>query len=47
MLMDFVRRTSFVGIPPLQKEVSSTIEAAKKLERLVDSDVTVLTANSV
>jgi site-specific recombinase XerD len=36
MLIDFVRRTSFEGIPPLPKEVSTTIEAAKKLERLID-----------
>ncbi len=36
MLVDFVRKTGFKGIPPLPKEVSSTIEAAKKLERLVD-----------
>jgi len=36
MLIDFVRRTGFEGIPPLPKEVSTTIDAAKKLERLVD-----------
>jgi len=35
MLVDFVRKTGFKGIPPLPKEVSSTIESAKKLERLV------------
>ncbi|WP_180274905.1 MULTISPECIES: DUF4332 domain-containing protein [Mesotoga] len=35
MLVDFVRKTGFEGIPPLPKEVSSTIEAAKKLERLI------------
>lgn len=34
-LIDFVEKTGFEGIPPLPKEVSSTIEAARAIGRLV------------
>lgn len=37
-LEDFVARTGFNGIPPLPKEVSSTIENARKLPILVEDD---------
>jgi hypothetical protein len=33
---DFVRQAEFDGIPPLPKEVSSTIENAKKLPKVVE-----------
>jgi len=35
-LIDFVKRTNFDGIPPLPKEISSTIENAKKLPIVVE-----------
>ncbi|WP_180979933.1 DUF4332 domain-containing protein [Mesotoga sp. B105.6.4] len=35
MLIDFVEKTGFEGIPPLPKEVSSTIEAVRAIGRLV------------
>lgn len=37
-LVEFVNRTGFNGIPPLPKEVSSTIENARKLPILVEQD---------
>ncbi len=33
---EFVRATGFAGLPPLPKEVSSTIANARKLPKLVD-----------
>jgi hypothetical protein len=33
---DFVQNTGFMGIPPLPKEVSSTIANAKKLPKVVE-----------
>jgi hypothetical protein len=36
MLEDFVRRTNFPGIPPLPKEVQSTIASARDLEQVVE-----------
>jgi hypothetical protein len=35
-LEDFVQRTNFPGIPPLPKEVQSTIESARRLQALVE-----------
>lgn len=37
-LEEFVIRTGFAGIPPLPKEVSLTIENARKLPIIVDED---------
>ena len=36
MLVAYVERTGFKGIPPLPKEVLSTVEAAKRLPKIVD-----------
>jgi len=36
MLADFVERTGFEGTPPLPKEVSSTIENARALPKVVE-----------
>jgi hypothetical protein len=36
MTTDFVKATGFPGIPPLPKEVSSTITNAKRLPKVVD-----------
>jgi predicted flap endonuclease-1-like 5' DNA nuclease len=35
-MLEFVKRTGFRGIPPLPKEVKSTIETARKLPKLVE-----------
>jgi len=35
MVSEYVKQTNFDGIPPLPKEVSSTIENARKLPRIV------------
>lgn len=36
MVTDYVQRSGFVGIPPLPKEVSSTIANAKNLPKIVE-----------
>jgi site-specific recombinase XerD len=36
MLIDFVEKTRFQGIPPLPKEAESTVAAAKKLPKIVE-----------
>jgi hypothetical protein len=36
MVTEYVERTGFEGIPPLPKEVSSTVANAQKLTRLVE-----------
>lgn len=36
MTAAFVERTGFAGIPPLPKEVSSTVANAQKLERILE-----------
>jgi hypothetical protein len=36
MVTEYVERTGFEGIPPLPKEVSSTVANAQKLPRLVE-----------
>jgi hypothetical protein len=36
MVTDFVEKTGFDGIPPLPKEVSSTIANAKKLPKIIE-----------
>ncbi|MBZ0316288.1 MAG: DUF4332 domain-containing protein [Anaerolineae bacterium] len=38
MLIDFVARTGFEGIPPLPKELRNTISAAKGLPKVVEYD---------
>jgi hypothetical protein len=36
MLVSYVKRTGFKGIAPLPKEVKNAVEAARRMERLVD-----------
>jgi hypothetical protein len=36
MVMRYAERTGFDGIPPLPKEVSSTVENAKKLPKILE-----------
>ena len=36
MVTEYVERTGFAGIPPLPKEVSSTVENARKLPKLLE-----------
>ena len=36
MVTEYAARTGFVGVPPLPKEVSSTIANARKLPRIVE-----------
>jgi hypothetical protein len=36
MLVDFVEETSFEGVAPWPKEVKSTVETARKLQRIVE-----------
>jgi hypothetical protein len=38
MLISYVKRTSFDGIPPLPKEARNTVEVAKRLKRIVEYD---------
>ncbi|MCB0083547.1 MAG: DUF4332 domain-containing protein [Caldilineaceae bacterium] len=39
MLIVFVERTGFAGVPPLPKEVSSTIANAQKLPKVVEDEI--------